>query len=287
MKNIIYKCPLCDKPLFLVGASFFCEQKHAFDISKDGYVNLLLPNQKSSREPGDSKISVRSRRSFLNSGYYDLLSNKLNETVSNLLIAKTDQINILDIGCGEGFYLAKLKQNLSAESKSPLVNYWGLDVSKPAIQLAIKRDSSINLCVGNAYSLPYVSDTIDIALSIFAPVDSEEVARVLKKDGFLIMVVPGKNHLSELVKLVYEKTGQHSEEKDPIKGSTKLFLVDVQDVSGTIHVRGKDLISDLLLMTPYYWHINTERKLALEKLDELITEIDFRILIYKKQSWLD
>lgn len=284
MKNIIYKCPICDKSLSFIGPSFSCEEKHTFDISKDGYVNLLLPNQKSSKEPGDSKTSVRSRRSFLNGGYYDVLSNKINEMVLNLLTTMTDKINILDIGCGEGFYLDKLKQNLSTEIKSPLVDYWGLDVSKPAIQLATKRDSSINLCVGNAYSLPYVSETIDVALSIFAPVDSEEVARVLKNDGFLIMVVPGKNHLSELVRLVYEKPGQHSGEKNPIKGGTKLVLVDAQDVSGTIHVRGKDTISDLLLMTPYYWHTNTEKKLALEKLDELTTEIDFKILTYRKQS---
>ena len=43
---------------------FNCIQGHSFDIAREGYVNLLLPNQKHSKSPGDSKDMMESRRSF-------------------------------------------------------------------------------------------------------------------------------------------------------------------------------------------------------------------------------
>ncbi len=284
MKNIIYKCPVCGNSLQESGLSYRCGQNHSFDIAKEGYVNLLLPNQKSSKEPGDSKSAVISRRNFLNKGYYDSLSNQLNEKVLDLLVDKSGETNILDIGCGEGFYLSKIKEYLSNRSLSQAINYWGLDVSKAAIQQAIKRNASINLCVGNAYSLPYLDNSIDIVLSIFAPIDLEETSRVMKNDANLVVVIPGKDHLSGLVKLVYDKSESRQEDKDPIKGNEKLTLVDSQEIKNTIQIVGKDKISDLLQMTPYYWHINLGKKSELEKLDELSTEIGFKILTYKKRS---
>jgi len=70
----VFICPVCSSPLSRAGRSYSCAGKHSYDISKEGYVNLLLANQKQSREPGDSKEMLDARRSFLNKGYYKPLA---------------------------------------------------------------------------------------------------------------------------------------------------------------------------------------------------------------------
>lgn len=281
MKNIIYKCPICDERLQIEGKSYVCGNRHTFDIAKEGYVNLLV--HKSSKEPGDNKLSVLSRKEFLDSGYYDELSNQINALISEFINTKTKaEADILDIGCGEGFYLSRLKDVLNKNNKDSETNLWGLDISKPAIQYASKRSTDIDFCVGNALSLPFQDNSVDLAMSVFAPLDSEEVGRVLKDDGQLIVVIPGKNHLSGLVKLVYDNSEPHREDKDPIKGSTKLKLVGTNEIKNTIRIIGQNKIMALLSMTPYYWSINLEKKQKLEKLETLETEIDFKILTYIK-----
>jgi len=72
--NSIYKCPVCDRQLLLSGKSYVCDNKHTFDIAKEEYVNLLLPNEKSSKEPGDSKEAMFSRRAFLENPNFSALS---------------------------------------------------------------------------------------------------------------------------------------------------------------------------------------------------------------------
>lgn len=283
MTNSIYKCPVCNKPLNAEGKLYICDQQHTFDIAKEGYINLLI--HKASKEPGDSKLAVSSRRSFLSSGYYDTLSDKINELIFKHLSVKDNaRINILDVGCGEGFYLSRIKDALDKNNKTFDINFWGIDVSKPAIQLAAKRNAHMNLCVGNALSLPFQDSSVDIALSVFAPLDTEEVNRVLKNDGRLIVVIPGKDHLSSLVKLVYDHSKPHSEDKDPIKGSEKLKLIDTNEIKYNINIQGQDKIMNLLSMTPYYWSINLEKKQNLEKLDQLEIEVDFKILTYEKNK---
>ena len=75
MKNIAWKCPNCASPLvpMLEQKPYVlrCERGHSFDLAKQGYVNLLRTN-KSGDRIGDDKLSARSRRDFLNKGYYSL-----------------------------------------------------------------------------------------------------------------------------------------------------------------------------------------------------------------------
>ena len=52
-------CPKCQKLLKKVNNSYLCSNNHCYDISKDGYVNLLLANQKHSTQPGDDIESLR------------------------------------------------------------------------------------------------------------------------------------------------------------------------------------------------------------------------------------
>ena len=50
-------CPICKNKLILMSEekTYQCENNHNFDRAKQGYVNLLINNQKKSKLPGDSK----------------------------------------------------------------------------------------------------------------------------------------------------------------------------------------------------------------------------------------
>ena len=69
----IVTCPNCKFLLFPFENTFKCQNGHSFDFSKDGYINLLLANQKKKNNPGDNKIMLNARNEFLSQGYYDFL----------------------------------------------------------------------------------------------------------------------------------------------------------------------------------------------------------------------
>ncbi|MGL4804344.1 MAG: putative RNA methyltransferase, partial [Cetobacterium sp.] len=104
-------CPVCNKKMTRIERKYICEGNHNFDISKYGHVNLLLSNQKNSKIPGDNKEMVLSRKNYLEKGYYKGISDGVNQIVENYLDNKKE-LNILDIGCGEGYYTNRLKEKL-------------------------------------------------------------------------------------------------------------------------------------------------------------------------------
>ncbi|QSA20023.1 23S rRNA (guanine(745)-N(1))-methyltransferase, partial [Vibrio furnissii] len=66
-----YQCPLCQHPLTLTGRTYACENRHQFDVAKEGYVNLMPAHHKRSKDPGDNKEMMQARRRFLEGGHYD------------------------------------------------------------------------------------------------------------------------------------------------------------------------------------------------------------------------
>ena len=63
-------CPKCHQQLHLENKTLKCENNHCYDISKRGYINLLLNPDKATNNPGDSKESLVARKAYLNKGYY-------------------------------------------------------------------------------------------------------------------------------------------------------------------------------------------------------------------------
>ena len=72
----LLRCPVCGGVMNVIINNFSCVNGHAFDIAKEGYVNLLRTNR-SGDKIGDDKISARCRRDFLNKGYYSILQEYL------------------------------------------------------------------------------------------------------------------------------------------------------------------------------------------------------------------
>ena len=121
-------CPICGCYLNRSDRQYRCERNHSFDIARQGHVNLLVVQQKKSLNPGDTREQVLSRRAFLEAGFYEPIARALWDTAREF----GAEGPILDVGCGEGYYSAKLAEALNAELT-------GLDISKEAVRCAAAK----------------------------------------------------------------------------------------------------------------------------------------------------
>lgn len=249
-------CPKCSRPLQKDGKTLKCKNNHCFDFSKDGYVNLLLSN-KNGDNRGDSKSSAHARHNFLAKGYYSILKDAICKRMNGV---------VLDICCGEGYY---------DDYQGTL---FGFDISKEMVRLASKTNKNATYFVANLASIPVANESIDTAIHLFAPFNDKEFARVLKKDGTLISVIPGENHLIEMKELLYENPYKN-DEKAP--DSQNLKLVSTTKVGQVVKIGREDLI-ELFSMTPYFYRTSEENKQKLNLVDSINLTVEFVILEYKK-----
>jgi len=52
----------CHEPLAREERRMVCPRGHSFDVARSGYVNLLQPQERRSKQPGDSDEAVAARR---------------------------------------------------------------------------------------------------------------------------------------------------------------------------------------------------------------------------------
>ena len=275
--NSIYKCPVCELILIKQEKHYICGNGHNFDISKMGYVNLLLANQKKTNDPGDNNQMMESRNNFLNKEYYSKFSSKLNEVIA--LNLSNDAKYILDAGSGEGYFISKLKNTLSAKDNRFHINYYGIDISKSAASYGSRRDKSINFAVGSNFNLPILDNSTDCIIRNFAPGDNKEFHRVLNETGKLVIVTPGTLHLFEFKELLYEKARKHHTEDSSLED---FECIDHQEIQYNIEVNHKEDIRNLISMTPYYWSISNEIRNDIDNINSLKTTLHFNINVYSK-----
>jgi 23S rRNA (guanine745-N1)-methyltransferase len=207
----LLRCPVCRGPLRREGRALRCAHGHAFDLAREGYVNLVAPGRSAPRLAGDSPAMLRARRAFLDRGYYQPLSDALNAAVArHLREADTDapvsgeggaSLGVLDAGCGEGYYLGRLGVRLCEDTIAiPLV---GLDIAKEAVRLAAKRYPAARFLVADVNAaLPFADAGMAVVMDVFAPRNPAEFARVLAPGGLLLVALPAPAHLAELRALV-------------------------------------------------------------------------------------
>jgi 23S rRNA (guanine745-N1)-methyltransferase len=150
-------CPVraCHLPLAREESRLVCPKGHAFDIARSGYVNLLQPQDRRSRQPGDTAEAVAARRRLHDRGFSAPLLDGIRNTTG---AAAGD--SVLDAGCGEGFYLGSLAHVTGCKGH-------GVDISVPAIEAAAKRYPGCEWIVANADRfLPYADDSFSLVLSI-------------------------------------------------------------------------------------------------------------------------
>ncbi|MBU2538285.1 MAG: methyltransferase domain-containing protein [Proteobacteria bacterium] len=283
----ILRCPVCREPLLPSPSGYQCAALHSFDVARQGYVNLVLAQNKHSKEPGDDPEMVQSRRRFLDLGYYNPISDGINQATADVLseFDRNSACSILDAGCGEGFYLARLKEALSQGSGPHLtMEYHGVDVSKFAVRFATQRDRSMGWFVASINDLPYLDASLDIVLNVFSPANIPEFARILKGNGSLIFVSPGPKHLNGLREIIYPVTREHGPPAITEKAKTLFAPATAKRITYPLELTNNREIMDLLAMTPYYWNIDRETQGKVATLDRLELDVDVEIRVFRKSG---
>jgi len=314
MQTII-QCPVCKKALVKHNKHYSCildnsvdgkhgPLSHQYDVAKEGYVNLNLNSKVTA---GDSKEMMQSRRDFLNLNHYYLIIDSIiqviNTYISTSFIADThsadisvinsvasnsetnneathtEPLSILDIGCGEGYYLDILSKHIN---KTIAMDFYGLDISKIGVKMAAKRTKEVSWLVANSARLPFLDRSLDVALSIFSIYTAQEVCRCMKDNGIMMIVRAGENHLLELREIIYPEIIEKN--KSAIYDEALFECISEHNISDKMHIHGQQSILQLLEMTPHYWKIKQEYKERLQQREELLVSIDFKVIVLKKKE---
>lgn len=269
-------CPLDGTDLHRHENTWQCASGHNFDISSQGYVHLLPVQMKRSRDPGDSKEMVASRRRFLSSGAYDPIASATSAMILRNAPAGAT-IRCLDAGCGEGHYLRSVATSSPQGCTLALA---GLDISKWAIQAAAKRDKQTTWLVGSNANLPIQSASLDWILCMFGFPVYAEFARVLGPDGQLLQVDAGPQHLRELREIIYPaiKPERVGDETDPPGFQRQAS----ETLSYSLELSSAEQIADLLAMTPHLFRASADGLAKLKTLDRLSVTVDVRLTLFKR-----
>ena len=239
---------------------------------------------------------VIARQAFLNSDFYRPISDSLNQIIVDAALKiqalKSEKaIQVLDIGCGEGYYSQRIHHSLSDHQIEH--NLFGLDISKDAVIAAAKRAKAeaalvskaveSEWLVASAIDIPLQAHSIDIATCLFTRLMPDSYHKVIKQDGYFICVNTGEKHLIELREKLYDEITKT--EFDPVKNMGEDFeLIDHQQVSYQNTLSSQQQIQDLLLMTPHNWRTKADKKEALTSLEELTVTIDAQIHVFKAKE---
>lgn len=268
-------CPLDGAALQRRDNTWQCASGHCFDMSSQGYTHLLPVQKKRSRDPGDSKEMVASRRRFLASGAYDSIARATAQMVLQAATAG-ETIRCLDAGCGEGHYLRSLAASAATDVKLALV---GLDISKWAVQAAARRDKQMTWLVGSNANLPIQSASLDWILCMFGFPVYAEFARVLKPGGQLLQVDAGPRHLHELREIIYPalKAERKADESDP----PSFERMESEALNHSVALASTEQIADLLVMTPHMYRASAEGLARAQSLTSLAITVDVRLTRYR------
>lgn len=271
---MILTCPNCSASLIINGRSLNCTSGHSFDISKAGYTNLLLPNQKKTLDPGDNKEMIKAREAFLSKGHYKFLVDQLNKLLSTQLRSNGSKLNIVDIGCGSGYYTRALLTNNDRVVKT------GLDISKSSIEIASKKDKHSAYIVASAFNIPIQNKSCDTILNIFAPLNLDQIYNIINDAGRIYKVIPGSNHMHEIAELVYDTFKPHHDNfKTEVFEDGRFKIENEIELNQELKLNVEE-IKELISMTPYRYKFTEEQ---FEKLEGMKVSISFQILVLSKK----
>ncbi len=261
--NCEYICPKCSEQAYIEDKSLVCIKGHRYDFSKKGYIHLIA-NYKGTKY---SERLFNARNAVFSAGYYDHIIQKIQDIIKN----KRSK-NIIDVGCGDGYYIKELK-NIFSETY-----FYGIDNSKEAIETAVKNDKNNPYMLANLSNLPFGDNSIDIILNILTPANYKEFSRVLSREGVLIKIVPTKNYLKEIRDLFDNSNYSNDDTVDLIEKNCNIISREVIGKNFTLTKRDAE---NFLNMTP----LTFSKEITAEKISNLTKiTVELEIVVARIQG---
>jgi 23S rRNA (guanine745-N1)-methyltransferase len=169
-------CPRCGEALTLDPDAARCPTGHAYDIARQGYLNLLGGPQPAN---ADTAAMLEARGRVLAGVYGDVVA-----LVADA-VAATGAGVVVDVGAGTGQYLA------AALDRMP-------EAVGIARRAARAHDRLASVVADTWRGLPVRSGVVQAVCCVFAPRNAPEFARVLSPGGRLVVVTPEAGHLASV-----------------------------------------------------------------------------------------
>jgi 23S rRNA (guanine745-N1)-methyltransferase len=273
----IFRCPVCGVNL-TVGESknLICDNKHSFDLSRTGYVNLLTKAHTTKYR----KEMFAARNRICHSGFYDSLLDRIADSIIKHPSSDAGESSVvLDAGCGGGVHLSLLTGKLRSSGLDNVQGV-GIDIAKEGIQLAARDYRDIVWVVGDITDMPVQPESINVLLNILSPSHYSEFHRVLKKNGILIKVTPGEKYLAEIREPIFKDSEKENyDPSDKTDHMGKHFDVTSRDEIFYKVPVPIELLLPLVRMTPLSWNLEPAEieTLASGNLDQIT--IDLKITV--------
>jgi 23S rRNA (guanine745-N1)-methyltransferase len=285
----LLRCPVCAGELELGEGALRCAAGHSFDIARQGYVNLV-PGR------ADTPEMVEARDAFLRAGHYRRLSEALAKeasaeqpaaeqaraeqpaaeqaraeqpaaeqaraaTAAGGADAARDPGSgdggrgaggvVLDLGAGTGHHLAAVLDAV------PDRQGIAIDASAAALRRAARAHRRAAAVGADAWKpLPLRDGIATTVLSVFAPRNAAEMARVLAPDGALLAVTPTTRHLYELVgPLGLLSVPDDKENRLDAQLASHFALAGRRRIEHAMFLT-RDECAQLVRMGPSAWHVD-------------------------------
>lgn len=307
------RCPICSSSLTRESGSLCCggERRHTYDISKEGYVNLLPPGRAKNARTGDGADMIRSRERFLSGGGYDRYSREAAEFAAQFFdtnglvcgdyvkpheaqnasaethMPSPSPVVLIDAGCGEGRHTVNMSEAFARALELPVTSV-GFDASKFGVQAAAKKYLRVGgvsdnikcaFFAGNIFSLPVTDGCADVFTSLFAPLPEDEARRTVRRGGLLVICAAGAEHLCEMRELLYD---------DPIPSGGGAAVPDgfstvgVKMIEYSLELKSNEEIMSLFTMTPFYHNAPITGKAKLESKASLTVTVQVKCTVAKR-----
>ena len=237
--NNILMCLICKNSLTILNHELICTNNHVFTISKKG--TLFLVNSSNFKNSLIYNTTLfKNRRQFINKNYYNLVYDEIAKFINSM---SKNNINILDLGSGEGTHMHKILERVNKNW-----NLISIDYSRDAINLATDYTEN-NICIiGDINNLPLIDKSIDVVVDFLSPFNNEEVKRVLKDNGIIIKITPGNKYLNELRHVL--KFEDYTKKEEIKLNFMKYFdIINEKEISKKYSITEEDT-NNLLMMSP-------------------------------------
>jgi 23S rRNA (guanine745-N1)-methyltransferase len=244
----LLRCPVCGGGLSESEGALRCVDGHSFDIARQGYVSLFAGGGR--RGEADSPEMVEAREAFLGAGHFVRLSDALAEEARATAAASGA---VLDIGAGTGYHLARVLDAL------PERIGLALDSSSAALRRAARAHPRAAAVGADArQALPLRDGLAALILSVFAPRNPAEMARVLAPGGVLLAVTPTTRHLHELVgPLGLLSVPEEKADRLDIQLAAHFSLAERRPIEHSMFLT-RDEAAQIVRMGPSAWHVDEQ-----------------------------
>jgi len=284
LRRLALACPIDGLALHGRASSLACEKGHAYDVSRHGHVNLLPVQFKPSKDPGDDRAMVDSRRRVLETGLFDPVTDAVMDAVvgpGGFDAAMGEAPLLVDVGCGDGYHTRRLAERLAVAGVAVL----GVDISRHAIFAAARRHGDVaGWAVANNKRLPVLAGRCAVITSLFGFETWVPWAGLQTAGQRVVVVDAGPRHLIELREAIYARVDTHDAPSDAAALSAGYERVESRRVEWTSPSVSAASLGDVLAMTPHGHRASGDARQSVAQMDGGPLTIDVLVRTYRRAA---